>query len=126
MNICIRSLQLPLILLIAITLTLVARSVVAEEIPIVDGALWTKSTTIGKHSYLIGVSNLLEVEYAYQKRNGLQPSDDQSIIRRLFENTADLSLDQITRRIDQWYQRNPDKLSKAVLDVIWVDMVLPK
>jgi len=126
MNICIRNVRLFLILLISISLALVAGSAMAKEMPIVDGALWTKSTTLGKHSYLIGVSNLLEIEYSYQKRNGQQPSDDQSIIRRLFENTADLTLDQMARRIDRWYQKNPDKLSKAVLDVIWLDMVLAK
>jgi len=125
MNICIHNVRLFLIISITL-LTLAAQSAMAKEMPIVDGALWTKSTTLGKHSYLIGVSNLLEVEYAYQKRNGRQPSDDQSIIRRLFENTAELTLDQMMRRIDRWYQRNPDQLSKAVIDVIWVDMVLAK
>lgn len=126
MNICLRGVRLLPVLLFATTLILAGRSVNAVEMPIVDGVLWSKSTTLGKHAYLIGVSNLLEVEYAYQKRNDRPPSDSQSIVRRLFESTADLSLDQMTGRVDRWYRNHPDQLEKAVLDVIWLDMVLSR
>jgi len=126
MSIRIRRLLPSAIFLVSIILTLPTHTVLAEDIPIVDGALWTKSTAVEKHSYLIGIGNLLDVEYAYQKRSGRQPSDDQSIIRRLYEDIDEMSLEKVAERIDQWYQRNPDKMSKAVLDVIWVDMVLPE
>jgi hypothetical protein len=99
---------------------------VAEEVPLVDGNLWSKSSVENKHSYLIGVGNLLDIEYGYQKASKKPVTDDQSIIRRFYEDIDDISLDEVTKRIDQWYQKHPDKLNKAVINVIWVDMVVPK
>ena len=98
----------------------------AEEVPLVDGKLWSKSSVDNKHSYLIGVSNLLDIEYGYQKVSKKPVTNDQSIIRRFYEDIDDMSLDEVTKRIDQWYQKHPDKLNKAVINVIWVDMVKPK
>lgn len=98
----------------------------AEDIPLVDGNLWLESSIDNKHSYLIGVSNLLAIEYGYQKASKQPVTDDQSIISRFYGDVDDLSLDETTRRIDQWYQKHPDKLNKAVIDVIWVDMVESK
>ena len=34
-------------------------------------------------------------------------------------------LDQVSERIDHWYEANPSKLDTAVLEVIWIDMVEP-
>ncbi len=99
---------------------------VAEDVPLVDGKLWSKSSLDNKHSYLIGVSNLLAIEYGYQKASKKPLTNEQSIIPRFYEDIDDLSLDETRKRIDQWYQKHPDKLNKAVIDVIWVDMVEPK
>ena len=95
----------------------------AEEIPLVDGKLWLKSITDDKHSYLIGVSNFLSIEYAYQKAASKPVADEQSTVRRFFEDIDDMSLDEVTSRIDSWYRNHPDRLDSAVLNVIWVDMV---
>jgi len=98
----------------------------AEEIPLVDGNLWLKSSTDDKHSYLIGVSNFLSVEYAYQKAANEPVADEQSTVRRFFDDIDDMSLDEVTGRIDGWYRNHPDRLDSAVLNVIWVDMVEPR
>lgn len=98
----------------------------AEEIPQVDGKLWVKSSVENKHSYLIGISNLLSIEYAYQKASKIPVTNEQSIIPRFYGDIDDLSLDETTKRIDQWYKKHPDKLNKAVIAVIWVDMVEAK
>jgi hypothetical protein len=44
-------------------------------------------------------------------------------VSRFYEDVEDLSLDEITKRIDAWYGNHPDEMNKAVLNVIWVDMV---
>ena len=97
----------------------------AEEIPLVDGKVWAESSATGKKAYIVGISNLMSVEYAFQKNSKQPPKDDQSIVRRLFENSDEATLDGIIKRIDQWYKKNPDQTDKAVLNVIWVVMVQP-
>jgi len=110
----------------AVLSTALAATSLAEDIPLVDGELWSKSSTDEKHSYLIGISNFLAIEYAYQQESKQPVTDDQSIIRRFFEDIDDISLDQITARIDAWYKKNPNRLDSAVINVIWVDMVESK
>jgi hypothetical protein len=105
---------------LSVTLTTTSQ---AEDIPLVDGKLWQQSSADEKHSYLIGISNFLAIEYAYQKASQQPPTDDQSIIRQFYEDIDDISLDQITARIDAWYKNHPDRLDSAVINTIWVDMV---
>ena len=77
----------------------------AEEIPLVDGKVWAESSATGKKAYIVGISNLMSIEYAYQKNSNPQSTDDQSIIRRLYENSDESTLDGIIKRIDQWYKK---------------------
>ena len=81
----------------------------------VDGKLWTESTQAEKKAFLVGISNLLNVEYAYQVRGINPPSNEQSIVPRLYEKIDDVTLDQAIRRVDQWYAKNPDKMNKPTL-----------
>ena len=39
---------------------------VAAEIPLVNGTHWVKSTEEVKKAYLVGVSNIIQLEMAYQ------------------------------------------------------------
>ena len=75
-----------LVATIVLSVTLTATSL-ADDIPLVDGKLWLESSIDDKHSYLIGISNFLAIEYAYQKESKQQVADGQSIVRRFFEDT---------------------------------------
>lgn len=94
------------------------------DIPFVDGTMWLASNSLAKRSYLIGISNLLSAEYAYQQKFG-PPPDNKTAIQRLYEEIDDLTLDGSIARIEAWYKNNPDKHDEAVLGVIWLDMVEP-
>jgi hypothetical protein len=96
----------------------------AEDVPFVDGTKWKKSAPILKRSYLIGVSNLMSAEYAYQQTFG-PPPDRQTTIQRLFEEIDEVTLDEAIECIDKWYEDHPDQLDMTVLEVIWLDMVRP-
>ena len=95
-----------------------------HEVPFVDGTDWKKSAPILKRAYLIGVSNLMSAEYAFQQTFG-PPPDLQTTIQRLYEEIDDVTLDGAIARIDKWYAENPDQLDMTVLEVIWIDMVRP-
>ena len=62
---------------------------------------------------------------AYQVKSGKVPSDEQTIVQRMYEHIDLLTLNEVVRRIDRWYAAHPDQNNKVVLDVIWVDMVEP-
>ena len=106
----------------ALALVVLAGSAQAEDLAFVDGPMWKASAGPVKRAYLIGIGNYLNVEYAYQKKYG-PPKDDQTTAQRMYEGFEDLTLDQVTERIDKWYEANPSKLDTAVLEVIWIDMV---
>jgi len=103
-----------------------ARPAAAGEdfVPLVDGTMWLETSTELKRAYLIGVSNLLNIEYAYQMEKG-PPPDMQTTIQRFYEGVEDLSLDQTIQRIDDWYKKNPTEKNRVVLEVVWIDMVEP-
>jgi hypothetical protein len=101
-----------------------ASPVAAEEVPFVDGTMWKKSAPILKRTYLVGFSNLLSAEYAYQKAFG-PPPDRKTAILRLYEEIDDVTLDEAVASIDGWYEKNPDKMDTTVVEVIWLEMVRP-
>ena len=91
-----------------------AAATAEEDVPFVDGKLWLASVPGEKQAYLIGISNLMSAEYAFQKEMG-PPPDGQTTIQRLYEEIDDVTLDEAVERIDAWYARNPGKKDMTVL-----------
>ena len=111
------------VMLVAMTVPMAA--VGNEDVQLVDGALWIKSSHSEKISYLVGAGNLMVVEYLFQTSSKKVPSDDQTIIQRLYKATDGQTLDGLIDRIDTWYKNHPDKTDQPVLVVIWKDIVEP-
>jgi hypothetical protein len=95
----------------------------AQEIPIVNGELWTKSSEETKKAYLVGIANFLQVENAYFGAN--PPSDAQSFAPRMVRGLKNATLDSVRTGLNDWYAKNPDKLQRPVLETIWFEMVVP-
>ena len=123
MNTCSKCAAMALVFVIALAVSLPNLALADEDVPLVDGELWKKSTASQKKAYIIGVGNLMVVEYLYQEGSKQMPSDDQTIIQRLYKSSEGVTLDGMTDRIDQWYKAHPDKLKEPVLVVIWNELV---
>jgi hypothetical protein len=95
----------------------------AQEIPIVTGEHWTKSTDDVKKAYLVGIANMVQIEMAYYAAT--PPTDAQTFVPRISRGLKGETLDSVRTGLDGWYARNPDKLGRPVLDVIWFEMVVP-
>ena len=95
----------------------------AQEVPVVTGEHWTKSSEEVKKAYLIGIANLLQVENAYFGAN--PPSDAQSFVPRMTRGLKGATLDSVRTGLNDWYAKNPDKLQRPVLEVVWFEMVVP-
>jgi len=95
----------------------------ADEVPMVTGEHWVKSTEQLKRVYLIGIANAFQVESAYQGANA--PSDAQSIVPRFARGLKGQTLDSVREALDRWYAAHPDQLQRPVIETLWFQMVVP-
>jgi hypothetical protein len=95
----------------------------ADEVPIVTGEHWTKSSPETKKAYLIGIANLLQVETAYFGAN--PPADAQSFVPRMVKGLRGQTLDTVRDALDRWYGSNSAQLQRPVIETIWFEVVVP-
>jgi len=98
-------------------------SAVAEEVPLITGEHWVKSTDQMKKAYLIGMANMALIETAYERAN--PPSDAQSIVPRMVKGLRGQTLDSVREALDKWYASHPDQLQRPVVETIWFELVVP-
>ena len=110
-------------ILSCMALALVWGSARADEVPLITGEHWTKSSEQLKKVYLIGIANVVQIETGYHAAN--PPSDGQSIVPRLAKGLKGHTLDSVREGLDRWYAAHPDKLQRPVLETIWFEMVVP-
>jgi hypothetical protein len=96
----------------------------AQEVPMVTGDQWTKSTEQVKKGYLVGIANAIQVERAYEGTN--PPPDAQSMFPRLAKGMKGQTIDSVREGLDKWYAGNPDKLQRPVIETIWFEFVVPE
>ena len=106
-----------------VTWALAAGSAHAQEIPVVTGDQWSKSTEEVKKAYLVGIANLLQVETAYQGAS--PPPAAQSLMQRAAKGLQGQTLDSVQKKLDGWYAANPTKLQRPVIETIWFEIVVP-
>lgn len=95
----------------------------ADESLLADGRVWVESSEAEKEAYLVGVGNMMTVEFIVQEKAGTPPTDEQSSIRRWWNAVGSASVKDVKARVDAWYAANPDKLSEPVLVVMWNEYV---
>ena len=95
----------------------------ADEVPLVTGEHWVKSSDELKKVYLIGIANLAQVETAYSSAN--PPADAQSIVPRMVKGLKGETLDTVREGLNKWYAAHPDRLQRPVIETIWFEMVTP-
>ena len=95
----------------------------ADEVPMVTGEQWIKSTEQLKKAYLIGIANAYQVEAAYY--GSKPPSDEQSLIPRFGRGLKGQSLDTVREGLNRWYAANPERVKQPIIETIWFEMVVP-
>ncbi len=106
-----------------VALALVWSSARADEVPLITGEHWTKSTEQLKRVYLIGIANVIQIETAYHAAS--PPPDGQSIVPRFAKGLKGETLDSVRDALDKWYATHPDRLQRPVIETIWFEMVVP-
>ena len=98
-----------------------APAAVSEDLPQMTGEQWEDSSPAVKRAYLIGISNLMDAEYAFQMRFAKpKPSSKQTLIQRMYGAADGNTIDASVAAVDAWYAKNADKKNKAILDVLWL------
>lgn len=95
----------------------------ADEIPLVTGEHWVKSSDELKKVYLVGIANIAQVEAAYGAAT--PPSDAQSIVPRMARGLKGHTLDSVREGLNKWYAAHPDQLQRPVIETIWFELVVP-
>ena len=95
----------------------------AQEVPLVTGEHWTKSSEEAKKAYLIGIANIVLLEMAYEGAN--PASDAQSFLPRMVKGLKGHSLDTVREALNKWYAAHPDQLNRPVIETIWFELVVP-
>ena len=106
-----------------LNLLLLAGVAYADEVAMVTGEHWVKSSDEQKKAYLIGVANVLQIEQAYQASS--PPTDAQSLVPRWAKGLKGQTLDSVRERLNRWYAAHPDQLKRPVLETIWFEIVVP-
>jgi hypothetical protein len=110
-------------LAVCVTLAVVSGGARADEVPLITGEHWTKSTEQLKKVYLVGIANVVQVETAYY--GATPPSDGQSVVPRFAKGLKGHTLDSVREALDRWYAANPDRLQRPVIETIWFELVVP-
>src|SRR5215470_11938650 len=104
-----------------VTLAVLSGRALAQEVPLVTGEHWVKSTEEVKKAYLVGVANIVHVQLAYE---GAAPaSDAQSILPRMVKGLKGHTLDSVREGLNKWYAAHPDRLQRPVIETLWFEMV---
>jgi hypothetical protein len=104
-------------------LALVAVNAAAQEVPLVTGEHWTKSSEEAKKAYLVGIANIVQVEVAYHGPN--PPAESQTVLPRMVKGLKGQTLDSVREALNKWYAAHPDQAKRPVIETIWFEMVVP-
>ena len=104
-------------------LAMASGSARADEVPMVTGEHWTKSSDDVKKAYLVGIANLVQVETAYYAAN--PPSDAQSLVPRTGKGLKGHTLDSVRDGLDRWYAAHPDQVKRPVIETLWFELIVP-
>lgn len=104
------------------TLMAVCINARAQEVPLVTGEHWTKSSEEVKKAYLVGIANMGQIELSYE---GSGVSDAQSVLPRMVKGLKGQTLDSVRDALNKWYAAHPDQLQRPVIETIWFELVLP-
>ena len=95
----------------------------AADVPVVTGTEWTAASQDQKLAFLVGIANIVAVEYHLTKDD--PTPDPDSMIVTIVEraNASDLTLTEIAAAVDAYYAAHADRMSESVIEVLWLEIV---
>jgi hypothetical protein len=100
---------------------------VEKEMPVLKGDTWIKMSDDEKISFIWGAGHIVSIEEVLARDNpDLKKSN--TFVNRIMEahNKKPMTMSQVAKYVDDYYQANPDKLDKPVIEVIWYGTIVPR
>ena len=95
-----------------------------QDMEIVKGEHWVKSSMEQKRAFLFGVGNVLEIEEA-MAGDDYEAMRGRSIVPVLLEGLSGTSVATIVTQLDKFYADHPDQNNRPVIEVLYLEMALP-
>lgn len=92
-------------------------------VPVLTGDLWQKMTHDSKVAFIWGFGHVVTIENNLMDKYPELKRD--SFVAKVVEGMADIPMNDVVARVDQYYSANPDKIKEPVTNVIWDTMIKP-
>ncbi|GAB7078685.1 hypothetical protein [Megalodesulfovibrio paquesii] len=95
----------------------------ACDMPVITGEHWSNATAQEKVAFLAGMATIIELE---QEVQGETPDTCKTLIQSWVKGIGDVRIAEMRNKLDQWFEKHPDKKSEPVVKVLWDLYVSPK
>jgi len=92
-------------------------------VPILTGDLWQKMTHDCKVAFIWGFGHVVTIEQNLMDKFPELKRD--SFVAKVVEGMADIPMNDVVARVDQYYSANPDQIKEPVTKVMWDTMIKP-
>lgn len=91
--------------------------------PVLKGDIWQKMTPDSKAAFIWGVGHVVAIEqHLMEKYPELKT---ENFCSKAANGMADIPMNEVVSRIDNFYNANPDELEKPVMSVLWATSIRP-
>ncbi|MHC1743363.1 MAG: hypothetical protein AB9873_10070 [Syntrophobacteraceae bacterium] len=91
--------------------------------PVLTGELWQKMTHDSKVAFIWGFGHVVTIEQHLMDKYPDLKRD--SFVVKVVEGMADIPMNDVVARVDQYYSANPDEIKEPVTKAIWETMIKP-
>jgi len=95
-----------------------------QDMDLVTGEHWVKSSLDQKRAFIFGIGNVLEIEEA-MAGDDYEAMRGRSIVPVLLEGLSGTSVESVVTQLDKFYAGHPDQTSRPVIEVLYLEMALP-
>lgn len=91
--------------------------------PVLKGNVWQKMPHDSKVAFVWGFGHVVSIEQHLMEKFPELKRD--SFVAKVVEGMADIPMDNVIARVDEYYGANPNKLETPVTNVMWDLMIKP-
>jgi len=100
---------------------------VEQVMPVLKGDTWVKMSDDEKISFIWGAGHIVSIQEVLARDNQ-DLKESNTFVNKIMEARSNqpMTMNQVAAKVDEYYQANPDKLDKPVVEVIWTETVVPR
>ena len=100
---------------------------VERVMPVLRGDLWIKMSEDEKISFIWGAGHVITIEEVLMRDNPELKRENSFIFKVIEASTnSPMKMHEVSEKVDAYYEKNPDKLSTPVVEVMWYETIEPR